>query len=173
MIPFLAKWKMSSVECALKMYKREDLKGELCVGVPEFASNFLFELSQDSLTNELFVKATYNKNIPIKNLCQNPDEKDNQYSCKYEDFKASMTNNFMWSNEERKKACTKTNPSSKKDEESSINLWFLVSIVLSLVILVLVCGLIFFLMATKRIEQEVEVDDEEANRNDFRTLHEV
>ena len=168
MIPMLIKWKMTSVDCAIKMYKKEDLKGEQCEDIPPFASNILFELSQDSETKEIYVKATYNKDTPIKSLCAAPDATDNQYSCKYEDFKTSLNENFMWTIEERKKACTTSGGGGGKDDDSSVDLWFIVSIVLSIVILTLVLGLIFFLIAAKRIEQEVvDVDDQADNRDGY------
>lgn len=98
--PFMMQYKLLSEECLMKKYKGEKIdSSKICYDPPEFAANFIWELSQDGSSN-YYVRGKYNNQIV--RTCDTPV--DAGY-CKFDEFKTYMGKHFLLSSEEYTEFC--------------------------------------------------------------------
>jgi hypothetical protein len=159
-IPYQLLYKRTNLECMIKSLANE-MKGEKpeenCEKPCPFASNFIWELSQDATSKEYYVLTWWN-NKKIAS-CDNPD--DNLY-CKFEDFEKFMTKGFMLTKEERTDMCG----TSKSTSESKT--WFWIAIVVIVLFLIQLGVFIAYYNKTNSggVRQNANADEESMDIND-------
>lgn len=97
-VPYMLGYDLTNEECMLKKLKGEAVTGT-CEGSPEFAANFIWELSKKG--DEYFVKVLYNGK-PITTTCSSLVD---NYYCKFSDFKTKMLDAFTLSDADYKATC--------------------------------------------------------------------
>ena len=162
---FLMKWGMTSLQCQLDVIDALESNKEIpkkpCEVIPDFASNLIWELNRDTLTNEYYVKTLFNGNV-IKETCNVPEEDG---SCKYSDFKEFTLKNYVLPKDVDDKYC-KTNGSFSSMSDLGKGLSYSGSIVagitLALILVVLVialsCSVIYLLGKIEKLEKQNFLD---------------
>jgi len=95
LFPFMLQYKLTNLDCIINNLKNNTpppVKG--CETPPKFASNLMWELSQDNQSN--WYVGTFFNGVLIKS-CEKPN--DDMY-CTFEDFQKFMQQNFILSDDE-------------------------------------------------------------------------
>lgn len=147
-VPYMMGYGLTSEECLIKKLNDEPVTG-ICEGSPEFAANFIWELSKKE--GKYFVRVLYNGK-PILG-CLKDKALEGNY-CPFEDFKTTMRAEFILSDDEYKKACGSTGNNTNTVENKSIwGGWKWLALVLMMVSIALLVGLCFFMSKGKDEER--------------------
>ena len=162
---FLMKWGMTSLQCQLDVINALETNKEIpekpCEVIPDFASNLIWELNRDTLTNEYYVKTLFNGKV-IRETCYLPEEDG---SCKYSDFKQFALKNYVLAKDVDDRHC-KTPDSFSNMGDFGKGLSYSASIVagiaLGLILVVLVislsCSVIYLLGKIEKLEKQNFLD---------------
>lgn len=143
-VPFMLGYDLTSEDCLVKKLNGKEVKG-ICYGSPEFAANFIWELSKKG--EEHFMRVLYDGEAITS--CAKDKELEGKY-CKFADFKAKMTEAFVLSDSVYKKTCgVSLNPDGTKPMWAG---WKWTALILMVVSICLLIGFCFTLSKGKKEE---------------------
>lgn len=157
-IPFQLNYNLTNLECMIENLKKET-EGSVpgCELPCAFASNFMWELSQDENTKEWYVGTYYNNKL-VKS-CDNPEQ---DMYCKFTNFESFLEKHFILSDSKIEEVC-----GTKKSILKEKGIWFWIAIAVIILFLVQLFAFITYYRKTKQeVKLDNTIDEESMDIND-------